>query len=133
MKRALSVFSLMLALVMSGFSQVSLAAGWQLLGEKSVSRRAETDSIQVGARDGAFKRLQFKVRGADVDFKRIVVHYKNGQSRELAMRDHVNKGGSSRVIDLPGAARVIQRVNFWYETKGSGRVQANVLLWGKSA
>lgn len=133
MKRTLSVFSLLVALVMTGFAQTSMAAGWEMLGERKVSRRAETDSIKVGVRDGAFKRIQFKVKGADVEFKKVLVHYKGGATREVSMRDTVRKGGSSRVIDLPGKARVIERVNFWYETKGTGRVQASVLLWGKSA
>ena len=133
MKRTLSIFSMLLVLAMSSFAQTSLAAGWEVLGEKKVSRRAESDSIRVGIRDGAFRRIQFKVRGADVEFKKVRINYKDGATREIAMRDLIRKGGSSRVIDLPGSARVIDRVNFWYETKGSGRAQASVILLGKSA
>lgn len=133
MTRSLSMFTLLMSMIMSGFAQTASAGGWELLGEKKVSRRAEADTIRVGLRDGAFKRLQFKVKGADVDFDRVIVHYENGQNREIAIRSKVRKGGSSRVIDLPGKARAIEKVRFYYDTDGTGRVQASVLLMGKSA
>jgi hypothetical protein len=133
MKRSLSIFTLLATLIMSGIMQPAFAGGWELLGERKVSRRAEVDTIRVGLRDGLFKRIQFKVKGADVDFNKVVVHYKNGQNREVALRNKVRKGGSSRVIDLPGKARAIEKVRFYYDTEGTGRVQASVLLWGKAA
>ncbi|MGI9281970.1 MAG: hypothetical protein ACR2PX_20395 [Endozoicomonas sp.] len=133
MKRSLSIFTLLVTMIMSGFMQPALASGWELLGERKVSRRAEVDTIRVGLRDGVFKRIQFKVKGADVDFNKVVVHYKNGQNREVALRSKIRKGGSSRVIDLPGKARAIEKVRFYYDTEGTGRVQASVLLWGKAA
>ncbi|WP_252177275.1 hypothetical protein [Endozoicomonas sp. 4G] len=133
MKRSLSIFTLLITMMMSVFTQTAFAGGWELLGEKKVSRRAEADTIRVGLRDGAFKRLQFKVKGADVDFDKVIVHYENGQNREVAIRSKVKKGGSSRVIDLPGKARAIEKVKFYYDTEGTGRAQASVLLLGKSA
>nr|MDT0253548.1 hypothetical protein [Endozoicomonas sp.] len=102
------------------------------LGEKQVSRRSETDTIHVGAREGAFRKIQFRVRGADVNFNRVIIHYQNGQTRGISMKGLVRKNNSSRQIDLPGKARVINRVSFEYRTKGPGRAQATVLLWGNA-
>ena len=133
MKGHLTVFSLIAMFITTLFIQPVQASGWELLGEKQVSRRTEADTIFVGAREGVFRKIQFKVRGADVDFKRAIIHYRNGQTREIAMKGLVRKNNSTRQIDLPGKARAIEKVSFWYQTQGKGRAQATVLLWGKEA
>lgn len=133
MIRHLTFFSLITLLLTTLTIQPAQASGWTLLGEKQVSRRTETDTLHVSAREGLFRKIQFKVRGADVDFKRVIIHYRNGQTREIAMKGLVRKNGSSRQIDLPGKARSIEQVSFWYQTKGTGRAQATVLLWGNEA
>lgn len=130
MSRHLTFFSLIALFLTSLATQPVQASGWTVLGEKKVSRRTETDTIHVGTREGLFRKIQFKVRGADVDFKRVIVHYRNGQTREVVMKGLVRKNSSSRQIDLPGKARSIESVSFWYRTKGAGRAQATVLLWG---
>ena len=128
-RKKLSVLVVMTTLLLSGFAQAALASGWMLMGERNVSRQLDKDVILVNP-NRVFNKIQFKVRGADVNFKRMIIRYRNGVKREVAIRAAVPRGGSSREIDLPGIGRAIESVTFWYETKGSGKLQAKVRLWG---
>jgi hypothetical protein len=62
---------------------------------------------------------------------KMVVHYGNGEDQEIEIRQDIPKGGESRVIDLSGKRRVIQSVDFWYDTKGLLNDKAIVELWGR--
>ena len=129
MKKLLSAMAIMATVLLSAVSQTAAAAQWEYLGERAAGRQVDKDVIHVNS-NRVYNKLQFRVRGADVNFKRMVVRYKNGVSREVAVRYLVPRGGQSRDIDLPGIGRAIDTVTFWYETKGSGRAQATVRLWG---
>lgn len=129
MRKVVSVMAVMAALLLSAVGQTAMAAEWEYLGERAASRQVDKDVIHVKS-SHVYNKLQFRVRGADVNFKRMVVRFKNGVSREIPVRALVPRGGQSRDIDLPGVGRAIDTVTFWYETKGSGRVQATVRLWG---
>ena len=129
MKKLLSTMAVIASLLILPFTQQAVAAEWEYLGERAASRQADKDVIHVNS-SSVYNKLQFRVRGADVNFKRITVRYKNGITREIPVRYMVPRGGQSRDIDLPGIGRGIDKVTFWYETKGSGRVQATVRLWG---
>lgn len=61
----------------------------------------------------------------------MVVHYGNGEKQELEVREEIQKGGESRVIDIKGNRRVILSVDFWYDTKGLINDKAIVELWGR--
>jgi hypothetical protein len=70
------------------------------------------------------------VSGAAVHFDKMTVRYSNGQSEDVALRDVISAGGKSREIDLPGARRSIDRVEFWYEKASWGNNRPTVTLFG---
>ena len=68
---------------------------------------------------------------ASVNIKRLVVTYDNGEPDCLDVREHIEKGGESRAIDLRGAGkRSLRKVEFWYDTAGVFRGRADVTLFG---
>ncbi len=107
---------LLLALLALGCASLPAAAGWTLLGERTVSPRAERDEIAVGPRDGAFERIKLVVRGRAVTFRDVEVHYADGTRQDVALRSTIRVGGETRAIDLTGGDRRIARVVFVYET-----------------
>ncbi len=121
--------------LLAGLTQArtALAAGkWVLRGERSVSDRLDHDSIAVTAARGEFEAVQVKVRQHAVQFREMKIHFANGRTQEVALRQVIPAGGESRVIDLDGRERVIRRIEFWYdaETRGRGR-GARVLVYGR--
>jgi len=104
--------------------------GWQLLGEVSAGKRVDRDEIRA-SRSGAYTAIRLVVRNAPVEFFTIRIQFRNGESRELEVRQSVPRGGATRVIDLPGERRLIERVVFWYKTPPRATQQARVQLWAR--
>lgn len=104
--------------------------GWQLLGEVSAGKRVDRDEIRAG-RSGAYTAIRLVVRDAPVEFFNIRIQFRNGESREVDVRQFVQRGGSTRVIDLPGERRLIERVVFWHKTPPRASQKARVQLWAR--
>lgn len=56
-----------------------------------------------------------------MDFRRVTIHFANGDDQTVELRATIPAGGESRVIDIDGANRVIREVEFWYDAKTLGR------------
>ena len=93
---------------------------WEFLGERIVTDRLDHDVITVTSLRGDFRAIKLAVRGRSVDFHRVVIHFGNGDTREIELRRTIPAGSESRVIDLPGEDRVIQKVSFWYDARSLG-------------
>ena len=128
-RKALTIAAAIL-LVLS-FSQSSFARGWVYLGEAHVDGQADHDKIKVGKSEGRFRALQLKVDFVAIEFRHVVVHYSNGTSEEVQVRQRIRAGGSTRDIDLAGRDRAIDSVEIWYERGNYGRRQRpRVRLFG---
>ncbi len=108
------------------------APRWEKLGERKVAYRVDKDEIIVTAREGRFTALKLIVRNADLNMHRFTVHFNNGQTQNVEMRDRIPAGvESSRVIDLDGKGRFIEKVVFWYDTQNDENRRSTVELWGR--
>jgi hypothetical protein len=109
---------------------VALAANWVFLGAAHVDGQHDHDVIQVGSAAGRYHALQIRVRNAPIEFDHIVVHYGNGESETLQVRDVIPAGGQSRAIPLQGD-RIVQSLELWYSKANptSGKPEAD--LWGR--
>lgn len=113
-------------------SSAAVMGGWEKLGERVVNGKLDRDVIHVGKRDGRFTAIQLRVDGDTVEMFDIVVTFGDGEKFSPATRLVFDKNTKSRVIDLPGNKRVIEKVEFKYgKMPGEGR--ASVELWGHSA
>jgi len=110
--------------------QAQRMRNWQLLGTAHVDGSADHDNIKVGRRDGAFHEIRLRVRGGAIEFQRVVVHYGNGASDEIAVREVIRGGDQTRAIDLRGERRNINSVELWY-AKAHSRQRPMVELWGR--
>ena len=50
---------------------------------------------------------------------------------DVKIRRFIGRGGETRVIDLPGVNRKIEKVIFWYKSLKINDKEARVRLWGK--
>jgi hypothetical protein len=103
---------------------------WVLLGTRAVNDRADHDVIVVTGARGDFRGVKLTVQRAAIDFHRVVVHYGNGTKQELELRNTIPAGGETRIIDLTGNERIINRVEFWYDAKTIRGRRAVVRLFG---
>lgn len=131
MFRRLIVFSCVALVVAVGTTAVS-AQRWEDLGSKEVKDRSEQDTWHLGKGKGTFTAIRIHVEKKPVRFYRLRVTYENGQTQEFQLADTIRAGGETRVLDLNGADRFIDKVDIWYEANTRGRgVRSQVTLWGR--
>jgi len=125
-KRAILMFGL---LFLCMFAAKTYAEDWVYWGESHVDGDHDHDKIHVGKHDGRFRAIQLRVNGGAIEFDRVVVHFGNGTSEDLAIRSVIPEGGRTRAIDLPGERRVIDNVELWC-SKAHWEHKPQVTLFG---
>lgn len=116
------------------FVNINVAAQqgtWEHLGSRKVNRRVDHDVIMVTWREGFFDAIKIVVTGAPLNMHKCVVHFENGGQQEIELRHNFAQGSDSRVVDLKGNNRMIERIAFWYDTKGLFRGKATVSVFGR--
>lgn len=106
-----------------------ISDGWERLGKEKVNSRMDRDEMRIASK-GFIKQLVVEVRGSAVYFESVKVHLGNGEVLDLPIRSIVKDGERSRVMDLPGNARIINKVIFMHQ-KVKGDTKAEVILWGR--
>jgi len=131
MLKRVIVLSSVLLLLMAGASSVA-AQKWIDLGTREVKDKSEQDTWHLGPDKGTFRAVRILVQKHPVKFYRLRVTYANGQQQEFQLANRIKAGGQTRVLDLSGAERVIDKVDVWYEayTAGDG-VRSQVTLMGR--
>ena len=129
-KHSITLLVSLLTLIAAGAAGTALADQRVLLGERHVSDRSERDTIRVGADRGPFRGVQVRIFGSPVEFKRVVIHFENGGEQVFETNRILRRGGVSRVIDLEGGKRFIEKVVFHYEARSRGWKGAELRLFG---
>jgi len=106
------------------------AAAWDQIGVREVRDRTDRDTIVVeGPRQ--FERIKLGVYRHPVHFIDIDVHYANGGHQDVDVRQRINAGQCSRVIDLNGDDRNITRISMLYEETSFRRRTATVRVFAE--
>lgn len=124
----LCCFVLLLLLPQAGLGQRE--RGWDLMGTAHVDGAVDHDNIKVSRAEGPFRQIQLRVRGGGIQFRHVVVHYGNGATDEVQVRQRIPAGGQTRAIDLRGERRNISSVELWY-AKAHWRQRPTVELYGR--
>nr|WP_295080417.1 hypothetical protein [uncultured Roseateles sp.] len=104
--------------------------GWRMIGQVQARRSVDRDEIRVRA-DRAFSAIRLRVFNARVEMLRLRIQFRNGQWRDIEVRQYIERGGATRIIDLPGEKRFIDRIVFWHKTPIGARERANVQVWAR--
>lgn len=104
--------------------------GWTMLGERTVDGSYDHDTIHVGAIEGRFNRLMFAVEHHAVEIFDVKIVFGDGSVYDVPTRLVFRPDTRSAVVDLPGADRIIRRIDFRYgNVPGHGR--AHVEVWAR--
>jgi hypothetical protein len=114
---------------------VSASAGYAKcvdLGERRVSFIQDHDRIEVGRHEGHFTKLRLKVHHNDIELRRIVVQFGNGQTEDVEFRRLIPQGGEAdiRLTTRWSAGRHIRHVDLNYRSRPDFRGEARVVLLG---
>jgi hypothetical protein len=108
----------------------ALAAGWALLGTRTVRLSNDLDIVPVTFLSGSFTHLQLRVHGNAVTMNELRVRFSNGQWATLPVGAHIRDGGRTRAIPLPGLRRFISIIELRYRSAPNSRGRATVEIWG---
>jgi hypothetical protein len=89
---------------------------WETLGSRRVDFRLDHDVIPVTAAEGVFTSLRFEVEAGDLEMFNVRVVFGDGSAFSPDTRLVFREGSRSRIIDLPGTARIIRRIEFSYRS-----------------
>ena len=124
------VFLFLGIIAVLGMSFAHPVKKWDFLGQRIVDYAVDKDEILVTLREGTFQKIKLKVKRAPVHFRKVIVHYRNGSTESIDLRDNIRAGGETRAIDLNGNNRVIKKVVFYYNSKVKVRKKGLVKLYG---
>ncbi|WP_235296396.1 DUF2541 family protein [Portibacter marinus] len=128
MKTLNVIFAFFLASSLMSFSPQNIR--WDFLGQRTVNYKLDRDEIVVTAKEGSFRKIKLQVKKAPVEFRKVIVHYRNGNKETIEIRNHIPAGGETRTIDLNGKNRIISKVVFYYNSELKVRRKGVVKLYG---
>ncbi|HEY9008809.1 DUF2541 family protein [Ohtaekwangia sp.] len=124
-------YALMISAVAIALCSFAIADNWVEIGSRKVNFGLDRDVINVSYRDGYFEAIKIVVRGGALNMHKCTVYFENGGQQEIELRHNFGKGTDSRVIDLKGNKRFIDKIEFWYDTKNAANRKAEVIVWGR--
>jgi hypothetical protein len=131
MKKMIVMLALMVPMFILGMTSAQAQGRWEFLGKRAVDYGLDRDVIPVTWRDGAFDGLKFEVKGGALNMRKCIVHFENGGKQEIELRHNFGKGSDSRIVDLRGNNRLVEKIELWYDTKNIARNKAVILVYGR--
>jgi hypothetical protein len=133
---AQAVAFLLVALPAAAQRRVAPAPGggggsWVIIGQTQAGHGKDHDVLVVKGRFDNFRKLKLKVTDAPVNMDAMVVTFDAGGAQRISLRQKIEQGGESRVVDLQGSSRSIRTVEFWYDTHGILKGTANITVFGR--
>lgn len=131
MKKMIALLALIAPMFLLGMIDAQAQGRWEFLGKRTVNYGLDRDVIPVTWRDGAFDGLKIEVRGGALNMHKCVVHFESGGKQEIELKQRFGRGSDSRIVDLRGNNRLIEKIEFWYDTKNIARNKAEVFVFGR--
>ncbi len=104
---------------------------WVHLGSRQIDFRADHDVLRTAGED-RFKHVRLVVEGGDLEMFDLRFTFGDGATFSPAGRFSFTGKSRSRVIRLPGAARTIRWIDFFYRNLQNGASgKATVHLYGR--
>ncbi len=130
----LSILIAALAAIAFLSSGSSYAREWQRLGDRHVGFISDHDTIEVGRREGRFKRIKLLVRDNDIELDSVKIIFASGEVEDVVFHHKIRAGGESPSINLKTPwreGRFIQAIQLHYHSRLNFRGEAVVEVWGQ--
>jgi hypothetical protein len=111
-------------------SFTSVQKDWHFIGDKWAAFGPDRDVLRVGGND-AYRQIKIRVTDGPLRIADVDIYFENGEKMNVPLKNVFRAGQESRVIDLPGGVRKLDRIDFLYSTVGKAKGKARVAVWGK--
>ncbi len=106
---------------------------WEQLGCKSVGFGIDHDVIPVGRREGQFTALKLRVKDAPIEIFNLSAVFGNGARQDIKVKSVIPSGAETRVLDLAGNARGLDRIEILYRSIPTFKGKAALCVDGRQA
>jgi len=127
-----AIFSLTTAFTVDNTSTKSKAGDWFFLADKKVGFSSDHDVINFGNWKDDVRQIKLKITDGPLKMYKMIIHFDNGTTQNVELRNRFVQGSESRVIDMDGGLRHLTKIEFWYETKGYLRGKSRMAVWGRN-
>lgn len=111
-------------------SFTSNQTSWYFIGDKWAAFGPDRDVLRVGG-NNVYRQLKIKVTEGPVRIEDVDIYFENGKKANAQLKSTLKPGQESRVIELPGTARKLDRIEFLYSTVGLVKGKAKIAVWGR--
>jgi len=111
---------------------VAGAADWQQLGQQYVDYRTSPVVIQVRPDAPPVSQVKLQVKDSAIAITGVKVVLAGGESFDVTLNAWVAAGRETRVIDVPGGPKAVQKVELSYRSGSSDSKLALLKLVGAS-
>jgi hypothetical protein len=120
------------AVLMGAIGSARAADEWFVLSEQTI--KATDPSVKITAEDAKWikedvKEVKLSVEGADVDLRKVILHWKNRPDETEWNIGTVKAGGQTAAKDAPGHEATLGSVTVNYKILGDAPT-AKVKIWG---
>ncbi len=134
--RLTKIFICVLAVSLFSFTGIeknrSITGEWRFLADKKVGFGVDHDVIHFSNWGDNVRQIKLKVTDGPLKMYDMKVHFDNGATQDIQLRFNFVQGSESRVIDLDGGLRRLDKIEFRYETKGFMRGKAQISVYGRN-
>ncbi|HXI65894.1 MAG TPA: hypothetical protein VNH14_15445 [Gemmatimonadales bacterium] len=104
---------------------------WVHVGARQVNLQTDHDVLRATG-DARFKRIRLVVEGSDLEMFDVRITFGDGATFTPATHFSFKANSKSHVIVLPGAARIVRWIDFYYRSvPARGHGKATVHLYGR--
>jgi hypothetical protein len=128
----IAIFAMASAFTSNNTAATAKAGDWFFLEDKKVGFGVDHDVIHFGNWKDDVRQLKIKVTDGPLKMYSMKIHFDNGTTQNVELRNRFAQGSESRVIDMDGGLRHLTKIEFWYETKGFVRGKSRIAVWGKN-
>lgn len=107
------------------------ADSWEKLGETKINQTEANDEFNFPPNGPVLSAIKIKSKKGGINLLRCVIYFSNGEKKSIELRNDIQPGGESRVINLSGNHSPISKFAFWYGSPQSGDQKAELEIWGK--
>jgi hypothetical protein len=134
--RLTKIFICVLAVSLFSFTSIEKnkpgQGEWRFLADKKVGFGVDHDVIHFSNWGDNVRQIKLKVTDGPLKMYDMKVHFDNGTTQDIQLRFRFVQGSESRVIDLDGGLRRLDKIEFRYETKGFMKGKAQISVYGRN-
>lgn len=104
---------------------------WDKLGENIIEPSENGISHVKATSSKPIKAIKIKVKKGGINLHRCEILFNDDTKKAIELRNNIDEGTESRIIQWKDQSKIINQVTFWYDTRNFGNSNTQIELWGQ--